>query len=170
MDNLVQAREGEGVHYLDRLRADVLQPIGAGELDVLLTRDAVAADRVPLLGFGARPTLDQAAKLARLLADEGVHDGQQLVSRERTQEALGRTGWAGHRIDRRHQYRHGLWSRTLRAKGCRQEVVFMQGHGSNHVVFLGSGLIVFRFTDEQPDDLAALVAGAESVRTACPAD
>jgi len=170
MDNLVQSREGEGVHYLDRLRADVLEPIGAGDLDVLLTRDPVATDRVPLLGFGVRPTLDEAAKLARLLAREGEHDGRQLLSRERTREALGRTGWDGHRIDGRHRYRHGLWSRTLRAGGCRSEAVFMQGHGSNHVVFLESGLVVFRFTDEQPDDLPALVAGAESIRTACPPD
>ena len=89
---LVEEREGEGIHFWDLVRQDVLEPIEAVDLDLLLTRDPEAAGRIPYLGFGARPTLDQAARLAVLIVNEGEHEGRQPLHRATVREALGHTG------------------------------------------------------------------------------
>ncbi len=108
LQHLVEEREGEGVRYWDLVRRDVLEPIGAEGFDLLLTRDPDPAQRIPYLGFGARPTLDQAAKVAALLGREGEHDGQQLLHRDRLREALGRGEWKGYAIDGDRAYRHSF--------------------------------------------------------------
>ncbi|MEZ4316687.1 MAG: serine hydrolase domain-containing protein [Myxococcota bacterium] len=167
LQHYVEEREGPGVRYWDLVRAEVLEPIGVYDLDLLTTHDDRPEDRIPLLGFGARPTLDQAARIARLLTNEGEHDGRQLLHRGRVREALGRTGWDGLRVDGRLRYRHSFWSRTVRTGGCRTEVSFMQGHGGNHVLLLESGVVVFRFMDELDDDPAALARAAERVKPSC---
>jgi CubicO group peptidase (beta-lactamase class C family) len=167
LQSYVEEQEGPGVLYWDRLREEVLEPIGAEGLDVLLTRDDDPSERIPTLGFGARPTLDQAAKIALLIANEGRHEGEQLLHRGKVREALGRTEWEGLRIDARHRYRHGFWSRSIRAGGCRFEVPFMQGYGSNHILLLPSGAIVFRFMDEGADNVERLVRQVERLASSC---
>ncbi|MCB9762095.1 MAG: beta-lactamase family protein [Alphaproteobacteria bacterium] len=167
LQHLVEQREGEGVYYWDLVQRDVLAPIGAEDFDLLLTRDPNTADRIPYLGFGARPTLDQAARVAALIANEGEHEGQQLLHRGKIREALGRTDRAGFPIDGQRSYRHAFWSQTVRSGRCRAEVAYMQGHGGNHVLLLPSGVIVFRFTDEHDEDITSLVKGAEGVRSSC---
>lgn len=167
LQHLVEAREGQGVGAWAQVRADVLEPVGAAGLEVLFTRDPEVADRIPYLGYGARPTLDQAVKVARLLAHEGEHAGGQLLHRDTVRDALGRTSWAGLTVDARTRYGHGFWRRTVDVAGCTVEAVFMQGHGGHHVVFLPSGVILFRFMDEQADDVDALVRAAERVRSSC---
>jgi len=167
MQHYVREREGPGVHYWDLVHQDVLVPIGAQDLDLLRTRDADPVDRIPTLGFGARPTLDQAAKIARLIANEGEHEGAQLLHRGRIRQALGRTGWEGFEVDGDLRYRHAFWVQSIRAGSCRVEVTYMQGHGANHVVLMPSGVILVRFMDEQDDDLVSLVRSAEAIRSSC---
>lgn len=166
LQGLVEQREGPGVRYWELLRDDVLAPIGAAGLDVLLTRED-PAERIPYLGFGARTRLDHAAKIAVLMANEGEHAGQQLLHRGLLREALGRTDWEGLAIDGQHRYRHGFWSRTVRTGSCDAQVAYMQGHGANHVLLLPSGAIVFRFMDEQDENIVPLVRGAERVLSSC---
>jgi len=167
LQNYVEAREGEGVHYWDLVEEHVLAPIGADGFWLLHTRDRDPADRVPILGLGAFPTLDVAAKIARLISDEGVHEGVQILNRNRVREALGRTAWQGYAAGR-NRYRHSFWSMTLRAGGCRFDVPFMEGLGGNHVLLLPSGAIVLRFMDEFDMDTAPLVRAVERVRSSCP--
>jgi len=167
LQNYVEAREGPGVQYWDLVEEHVLAPIGADGFGLLRTRDADPADRVPILGLGAFPTLDVAAKIARLIFDEGEHEGVQILHRGKVREALGRTDWEGYAAGR-NRYRHSFWSMSLRAGGCRFEVPFMEGMGGNHVVLLPSGALVFRFMDEFDMDIAPLVRAVERVRSSCP--
>lgn len=168
LQHVVEAKEGAGVRYWDLVRENVLKPIGAEGFDVLHTREADASARLPTLGYGARPTLDQAAKLASLLFDEGAYEGQQLLNRNRIREALGRTGWPGLQAGSGgERYRHAFWSNEFSTGRCRVDVSYMQGHGANHVVLLPSGAIVFRFMDEFDPDLATLIRGVENVRSSC---
>lgn len=167
LQHLVEAREGEGVRYWDLVRDEVLEPIGAAELELLHTRDADPAARIPTLGFGARPTLDEAAKIARLFAAEGVHEDRELLDGARVRAALGRTADPGLRVGRTVRYRHAFWRRTLRVGGCAVDVAYMQGHGGNHVLLLPSGVIVFRFSDEHDEDIAPLVRRVERIRSSC---
>lgn len=167
MDHFVAEREGEGVHAWDLVRRDVLGPIGADGLDLLFTRDEDPAERIPILGYGARPTLDQAARIARLFAEEGEHDGVQLLHRDGVRVALGRGAWRGRPASKSISYRRGFWARRMLTGSCKNEVPYMQGHGGNHVILMPSGAIVFRFSDENYENIKRLVRAVERVESSC---
>jgi len=167
LQHLVEEREGDGVRYWDLVRADVLVPIGADGLDLLQTRGEDPLIRIPYLGFGARTTLDQAAKIALLIANEGEFEGEQLLHRGRVREALGRTGWEGLRVNDELRYRHSFWSKSVLTGTCTAEVSYMEGHGANHILVMPSGTIVFRFMDENDHDLVPLIRAVERRQSSC---
>lgn len=168
LQHYVEQREDAGASYWELLREDVLVPIGAEGLDALHTRDPQLAQRIPTLGYGARPTVDEAIKIARLIASQGEHQGRQLLSRSRTREALGLGQAQGLPTgDPRIRYRHGFWSQTFQAGSCEVPATWMQGHGGNLMLILPSGAIMLRFMDEGADDIEALVRGVERLRSSC---
>ena len=171
LQNYVRRMEGEGVYYWDLVRDNVLVPIGAEHFALLHTVEADGSQGIPILAYGALPTLDEAAKIAVLFSREGRHNRQQLLHREKTREALGRTEWAAYstRGDARGMtYQHSFWSTTNRTPECDVEVVYMLGYGGNYVLFLPSGAIVVRFMDEHDYDLSDLVQGVEALKSSCP--
>ena len=106
-----------------------------------------------------------------MIANEGEYEGEQILNRNKIREALGRTDWRGYRINSRLRYRHSFWSRRVRQGLCRVDVAYMQGLGGNHVIFLPSGAIVFRFTEELDENLdeniVPLVRSVERIRSSC---
>lgn len=167
LDRLVREREGDSVQWWTLVHRNVLRPIGAENFHLLHTRDTEPTARIPILGLGAVPTLDEAAKIALLIRNEGVFEGRQLLSPYRIREALGRTSWNGYYIDRRQVYRHSFWSKQVRTDRCTVTAVFMQGLGANHVIILPSGMIVLRFMDENDMDIDGLIRNVERVRPSC---
>jgi CubicO group peptidase (beta-lactamase class C family) len=163
--------EGKGVYYWDLVRQNVLIPIGAEYFTLLHTVETDGLRGIPILAYGALPTLDEAAKIALLFHNEGNHKGQQLLHREKTRDVLGRTEWAGYSTDndiRGMRYRHSFWSTTISTPECKVNAMYMLGYGGNYVLFLPSGVIVFRFSDEHGLDVSDLVQGAEKLRSSCP--
>lgn len=168
LQNYVEEREGPGMSYWDLVQTDVLDPIGAGSIDIMRTRDTHSGDRLPVLGYGTRPTLDEAAKIARLIANEGEHDGRQLLNRASIRRALGRTEWRGYKTQNRpDRYRHSFWARRFRPSTCRAEVPYMEGFGTNHIFVLPSGTIVLRFMDEFDWDLKSIVHAVDRIDPLC---
>jgi CubicO group peptidase (beta-lactamase class C family) len=171
LQNYVQRNEGEEVYYWDLVRENVLAPIGAEDFALLHTVEADSSQGLPILAYGALPTLDEAAKIALLFSKAGSHNGQQLLHREKTREALGRTAWAGYSTgddDRGMRYRHSFWSTTVRTSECNVKVTYMLGYGGNYVLFLPSGAVVIRFMDEHEYDLSTLVQRVEALKSSCP--
>jgi CubicO group peptidase (beta-lactamase class C family) len=171
LQNYVRRVEGKEIYYWDLVRDNVLVPIGAEHFALLHTVEADGSQGIPILAYGALPTLDEAAKIAVLFSREGRHNGQQLLHRASTREALGRSEWAGYstRGDARGMnYQHSFWSTTIRTRECDVEVVYMLGYGGNYVLFLPSGVIVVRFMDEHDYDLSDLVRGVEALKSSCP--
>ncbi len=168
LQNYVDEREGSGTPFWDLVQRDVLEPIGAASLDIMRTRDARPEDRLPVLGYGTRPTLDEAAKIARLIADEGEHNRRQLLSRASIRRALGRTDWPGLKTQNRpDRYRHSFWARRFRLPSCRLEVPYMEGFGTNHVFILPRGTIVLRFMDEFDWDMKSIIRAVDRVDPLC---
>lgn len=166
LQNYVERHEGSGVHYWDMVREHVLVPIGAEGFGVIQTRDADPSDRIPILGLGAFPTLDEAAKIARLIDNEGEHEGMQLLNRNRIREALGRTEWKGYPAFSGLRYSHSFWSKKVMVGLRKVPVSFMEGLGDNRVVFFPSGVITFQFTDEFDDEFNRFVQAVERVISA----
>ncbi|GAB5521246.1 MAG: hypothetical protein RhofKO_34970 [Rhodothermales bacterium] len=134
---------------------------------VSFARDKAPTDLFPILGLGASPSLDETAQIARLIFNEGKHEGKQLLSRDKIREALGRTGWRGYPAWSGLHYRHSFWSREVSTSECRVRVSFMEGLGDNRVIFFPSGIISFQFTDEFDRNIKLWVRAVEQVRSSC---
>lgn len=152
------------------VRENVLVPIGADYFTVRQTLETDKSKGIPILAYGALPTLDETAKISLLISNDGLYRGKQLLHKDKTREALGRTQWAGYSTCndfRGMRYRHSFWSIDVRANGCTIDVTYMLGYGGNYVLFLPSEAIIFRFMDEYDLDFRNLVQAVEKVRSSC---
>jgi len=168
MDNLVAAREGAGTHYWEMVRTDVLEPIGVAHLPISRSIELAGAPGAPIMGWGSYPDVDTAAKIAQLLQDDGMFNGQQLLSRTKTREAMRKTSVqaysTGHPSE---QYLHSVWTVRTDTGNCVVDVPLMSGYGGNHVLMLPSGLSVVRFMDADDYEVAPAVRAVEGYRSSC---
>lgn len=168
LQNYVEKKEGMGISYWDLVHENVLVPMGVEDFTLRRTIETDGLEGIPILGYGAWPALDEAAKIALLFSQEGRYNGQQLLHREKCREALGRTAWKG--IDtgndyRGKHYRHSFWETDVRANGRKVDVTYMLGYGGNYIWFFPSGAIAIRFMDEYDLDFKDLVKGVENIRS-----
>ncbi len=170
MQHYVEEKEGLGISYWDLVHDNVLVPLGIENFVLRRTIENDGSEGLPLLGYGAWPTLDEAAKMALLFSNEGNYRGQQLLHREKCREALGRTYWKGISTGNDYRgkyYRHSFWTKDIRANGCKVEVTYMLGYGGNYVWFFPSGVIAIRFMDEYDLEFKDLVKGVEKFMSSC---
>ena len=168
MNNFVRAREGPDANYWDMLREDVLEPIGVPYLPISRTSEADGRPGIPIMGWGAYPDMDAAAKIAQLLQDDGLYQGRQLLSRVKTREAMRRsTATAYPTPHPAERYLHSVWTVTTNTGRCVLDVPLMSGYGGNHVIMLPSGLSVMRFMDAENYEVAPTVRAVESYRSSC---
>jgi len=174
MQQYVEKKEGKGIYYWDLVRENVLKPINAEYLAVQHTEENDGSKGIPVIGWGAFPTVDETAKIAVLLLNEGKYQGQQLLHQGKTREALGRSEWTGYEnfitwsgsgVPGR--YTHSFWSHDVVTEKCSVKISYMAGHGANYVAFLPSNVILIRFMDEMDRDFDPLVRAVEEIRTSC---
>ena len=167
LQNYVEAKEGVS-NYWELVRKNVLLPIGAEHFSLLHTIEADTAQGIPMLAFGALPTLDEAAKIALLFANEGRYQGQQILNEAKVKEIFGELeGHSTNKDFRGEQYHHAFWSKKIRAGGCKITATYMLGFGENYVVFLPSGAIIFRFLDEHDLNIDRLIKQVEKIGSSC---
>jgi len=170
MQNYVEKEEGMGISYWNLLRENVLVPIGAEDFILRRTVEKDGSAGLPLLAYGAWPTLDETAKIALLFNQEGNYKGQQLLNREKCREAFGRTTWTGINTGndyRGNHYRHTFWAKDLKANRCKVDITYMLGYGGNYIWFFPSGAIAIRFMDEYDLDFKNLVKAVEKISPSC---
>ncbi|GIV61544.1 MAG: hypothetical protein KatS3mg044_0410 [Rhodothermaceae bacterium] len=170
LQNFVNEKEGKAISYWDLVRENVLTPLGAEDFTLLHTLEEDGSEGLPILAYGAWPTLDNAAKIALLFSKEGNYEGRQLLNKGKCREALGRTVWPGYDTGNDYRgkyYRHSFWATDVKANGCRVHVTYMLGYGGNYVWFFPSDVIAIRFMDEYDLDFRDLVQGIEQIRPSC---
>jgi CubicO group peptidase (beta-lactamase class C family) len=170
LQQYVEEKEGATVNYWDLVHEQVLVPIGAEYFTVLHTLEADESQAIPILGYGALPTIDEAAKIALLFANEGRYNGVQILHKERVMEVFGESGWGGHSTHndyRGSNYQHSFWSKEIRTKACQVRATYMLGFGENYVVFLPSETIIFRFLDEHDLNIDELMQAVEKLKPSC---
>ncbi len=170
LQKYVEKHEGTDIMYWDLVHENVLVPLGANDFTLLRTVEAQGIKGIPLLAYGALPTLDNVAKIALLFSNEGRYKEQQLLHNEKCKESMGLTMWSGYSTNndyRGKHYRHSFWATEIKANGCEVDVTYMLGYGGNYVWFFPSGLIAIRFMDEYDLDFKELVRGLEQVRSSC---
>jgi CubicO group peptidase (beta-lactamase class C family) len=164
MQKYVEKKEGKGVYYWDLVRENVLKPINAEYLTVQHTEENDGSKGIPIIGWGAFPTVDETAKIALLLLNEGNYKGQQLLHKGKIREALNRTEWTGYENyiswsgnGVPGSYNHSFWSHDVITEKCSVKISYMAGHGANYVAFFPSNVILIRFMDEMDRDFDPLV-------------
>jgi hypothetical protein len=168
MNNFVQAREGPGANFWEMVREDVLEPIGIPYLPISRSIEAAGAPGIPIMGWGSYPDVDAAAKIAQLLQDDGVFQGQQLLSLVKTREAMRRTSVPDYATgDSSKRYLHSVWTVRTNTGSCTVDVPLMSGAGGNHVMMLPSGLSVIRFMDADDYEVSQTVRAVEGYRSSC---
>jgi CubicO group peptidase (beta-lactamase class C family) len=171
LNQYVKAREGSEADCWELVRENVLEPLGIKHLPLTRTIEEEGRLGIPIMGWGSYPNVFEAAKIGRLLADEGRYQGQQLLNRNKVREALYRTAkrglGAGSSYGRAQRYIHSLWIIHIVLTTCEIPAPTMSGHGGNFVVMLPSGSIAIRFSDANFYDIAHMVAVAEYYRNSC---
>lgn len=170
LQKYVEEKEGTKVNYWDLVHENVLVPINAEYFTALHTLEEDENEAIPILAYGALPTIDEAAKIALLFASEGSFEGKQLLNKERVREAFGKTDWNGYSTNndfRGSNYQHAFWSKEVRTRNGKIKATYMLGFGENYVIFLPSNAIIFRFLDEHDLNANKLIKAVEDIKPSC---
>ncbi len=175
MDGFLKKKEGPAAHLWDMVLKEVLRPIGVHHAPLRHTRDVRGGPGIPILGFGYYPTLEDTAKIVRLLQNSGRHDGTQILSPALVREALQRDGLKGLPIGSKNtagdewRYHMSLWVRPWRpTDDCLVPLPYMSGRGGSQIAVMPNGISVFRFTDAEIYDNWTLFTAGAAVRPVCP--
>jgi CubicO group peptidase (beta-lactamase class C family) len=172
LNQYVKAKEGPDADYWELVRGNVLKPLGIEHLALTRTIEEEGRLGIPIMGWGSYPNVCEAAKIGKLLCDEGRFQDKQLLNRNKVREALYRTSktglGAGTSYGHAERYIHSMWIAHIALTTCEIHAPAMSGHGGNRVVMLPSGVVAIRFSDANFYDIAHMVAVAELYRSSCP--
>lgn len=170
LQNYVQQKEGGTTNYWQLVQNNVLNPLGISDFTLLKTVETDSLQAIPLLGYGALPTAQHAAKIALLFSNFGQYNGQQLISKELCKQALQPNYWDGistNNDDRGNTYKHSFWWSTQKVNNCKIEVAYMLGYGANYIWFFPNSVIAIRFMDEYTMNFKPLVKAVEQIESSC---
>ncbi|MEO0874597.1 MAG: serine hydrolase, partial [Bacteroidota bacterium] len=173
LQNYVAAKEGSDVNYWDLVHEGVLVPMGAENFTLRRTIETDGRKGLPILAYGAYPTLDEAAKISLLFINEGRYKGQQLLSKERVRTIFGRAATGGYSTNNDYRgtgYQDSFWSKRIRTRSGKVLVSYMLGYGTNYVLFWSGDTFVIRFMDEFDLDVDKLVREVDKLRIATTSD
>ena len=147
--NLYRSKEGNDADLWQMLLDEVYRPIGIHHLPMSQTWET---DRpaVPLLAWGIYVTIDDVAKIAGLIENRGMHNGEQLLSNAGLAEALYDTGVKGLPTGGSNEYGINTYHLTVwhenykTSSGTMHTIPTMLGYGGNIVKIMPNGIIGFR--------------------------
>ncbi|MGB3906697.1 MAG: serine hydrolase domain-containing protein [Anaerolineae bacterium] len=170
MDSFLKGKEGPEADIWDMVVEEVYKPIGIFHAPMMRTHEPDGSRGIPIFGFGLYPTVDDVAKVTRLLLNGGQHEGQQLLHSGKLHEALYETDVTGLPTGDSNEYGEAtyhmsFWSSPFRTAGGDFFLIpYMTGFGGNHVALAPNGLVAFRFADAHIYGVGAMVRVAEVIR------
>lgn len=147
MDALVREREDGKKGIWDVVSREVYRPIGIHHAPINRTIERNGAEGLPNFAFGQYLSLQDLAKIARLLHNGGRHDGEQILHAPSVEDLLYGTHDRGFRTGLRLQPRYymGFWySRHDSDEGCDVYIPEMVGWGGNLVALMPEGITGIR--------------------------
>ena len=88
VDNFLKSVRGPKADIWEMLQTDVFTPIGIHQAPIVRTREPGGKDGYAWFQAGYYPTLDDIAKIATLFRDKGMHNGNQILHRQLTEDLL----------------------------------------------------------------------------------
>ena len=169
MDAYLKHRAGVEADLWEMLEDEVYRPIGVPHAPTNRLVEADGSLTLPQMSQGYYPTVDDLAKIARLLQNGGVHEGEPLLHPELTAEVLYRTDVRGIAFGPpaeigQPSYYLALWHQNYVGEGgCVVDLTRMSGWGGHRVVLFPNGIVAIRISkvagsEASPVDGLAAVA------------
>ncbi|PPR22493.1 MAG: hypothetical protein CFH39_01204 [Alphaproteobacteria bacterium MarineAlpha10_Bin2] len=172
MDAFLKTREGREADLWDMVQKEVFEPIGAYHVPIMRTVESDGGRGLPIMGFGLYVTIDDVAKIVKLMHDGGKHEGRQLLHPGKLAEAIYQTEMRGlptGGIGQDHEYHLSFWMKPFNDNnGCELWLPKMIGYGGNIVMILPNRTTAFRFADNHRYAARDLALAAHDVRPLCP--
>lgn len=177
MDAYLKHRAGPQAELWEMLEDEVYRPIGVPHAPTNRLVEADGSLTLPQMSQGYYPTVDDLAKIARLLQNGGTHEGAQLLHPELTAEVMYRTDVRGITFGPpvetgRPSYYLAVWHQNYVAEGgCTVDLARMSGWGGHRVVLLPNGIVAIRIskvTGSEASPVEGLAAVADRLDPLCP--
>ena len=177
MDAYLKHRAGPEADLWGMLEDEVYRPIGVPHAPTNRLVEADGSLTLPQMSQGYYPTVDDLAKIARLLQNGGVHEGEPLLHPGLTAEVLYRTDARGITFGPpveigQPSYSLALWHQNYAGEGgCVVDLTRMSGWGGHRVVLFPNGIVAIRIskvTGSEASPVEGLAAVADRLDPFCP--
>ena len=177
MDAYLKHRAGPEADLWEMLEEEVYRPIGVPHAPTNRLVEADGSLTLPQMSQGYYPTVDDLAKIARLLQNGGVHEGEPLLHAGLTAEVLYRTDVRGITFGPpveigQPSYYLALWHQNYAGEGgCVVDLTRMSGWGGHRVVLFPNGIVAIRIskvTGNEASPVEGLAAVADRLDPFCP--
>lgn len=177
MDAYLKHRAGPEADLWEMLEDEVYRPIGVPHAPTNRLVETDGSLTLPQMSQGAYPTVDDLAKIARLLQNGGVHEGEPLLHAELTAEVMYRTDVRGLTFGPpveigQPSYYLAIWHQNYVGEGgCVVDLTRMSGWGGHRVVLFPNGIVAIRIskvTGSEASPMEGLAAVADRLDPFCP--
>ncbi|WP_172449365.1 serine hydrolase [Bowmanella denitrificans] len=167
------ASQGDTRPLWQMMQEDVYARLGMSHFAMMHTTEADAQTAIPIMGVGIYPTEQDTAKLALLLQQKGIWQGEQLLSSALIEEILSFNQDTGLPADATpslgRRYHHSFWAQPMPLSAtCAPMVPFMLGYGNNYVMFPGNDIVLYRYQDSFNNDKLSMLKLADDLQAICP--
>ncbi len=148
-DAYLKEQEGPTANLWEFLLEEVYGPIGAHPA-AALTLEPDGSVGVPMVQGAFFPTLEDLARIAMLMRNQGEHDGRQILHRDKLAELMYETPTRGLPYGRptdagMRTYHMATWHWPFVAgDGCELELSYMSGWGGQRVIMFPNGITTIR--------------------------
>ncbi len=177
MDAYLKHQAGEAADLWKMLEEEVYQPIGVPHAPTNRLVEADGSLTLPQMSQGYYPTVDDLAKIARLLQNGGAHEGEQLLHPELTAAVMYRTDVRGITFGPpvetgQPSYYLATWHQNYVGEGgCVVDLTRMSGWGGHRVVLFPNDIVAIRIskvTGREGSPVDGLAAVADRLDPFCP--
>ncbi|WP_419933923.1 hypothetical protein [Candidatus Palauibacter sp.] len=177
MDAYLKRWAGPEAELWRMLEEEVYRPTGVLHAPTNRLIEADGSLSLPQMSQGYYPTVDDLAKIARLLQNGGVHEGEQLLHTELTAEVLYRRDVRGITFGPpvetgQPSYYLATWHQNyVGEEGCVIDLTRMSGWGGHRVVLFPNGIVGIRIskvTGREGSPVDGLAAVADRLDPFCP--
>ena len=169
LESLLKKKEGPDADLWQMMVDEVYRPIGIHHIPMTRTREPQGLG-TPILAWGIYVSIDDIAKIARLIQNGGMHDGVQILSKAGIAEALYETDVRGlptgeHSVHGAKSYHLSLWQEPyVTGSGKTVYAPRMNGYGGNIVQLMPNGMVGFRFGSGGDVALEQMTVIADKIR------
>ncbi len=162
LQHWIEKKRGKHADIGDFLRNEVFAPIGIRHMPMMRTIETSGARGQAILGYGLYPTLEDLARIALLLQQDGIWKGRRLLHAPSLERSLFRGQQRGlptgvNLSDGIVHYQDSFWGLPCKIGERSGFAPYMSGHGGNALLLAPGGASYLRFLDSKQYVLAPML-------------